>query len=343
MKPMKIIINFKKTYSMNRKLGSNLISIAIILTIIPVAQNCYSQNKNKIYVYDDRNFKSAQEACNSWSESFPKYDNENPYSYKYSNPTVVPGDGSTYCGCRRVGSNSKGDKDTQEQLQLIQIEDAPPDQKEIKNENGKTENTPVQPAGTGQPKGITDILQKNAPSRNTQMQETLAKDIENYRIKTGIRRIDESATPRVPVKGGTVAVSRTDIRTLENKPFGGASRKAIPAKFKGKEGSTGGTELKPANPIAVDDAEQVSLANLSKAIDVGLKAKTITRKDLQGAQVWMRVEQEPCPSCASGLDNPKAAPGVIKQFSQKYPELKIEIRNSRTSRSYYIQNGVAVQ
>jgi hypothetical protein len=216
--------------------------------------------------------------------------------------------------------------------------------KPIAQGDSATAAKPATPSGTlPQPKGIEDILAKNAPSRNPAMQETLAQDIRTYRKNSGIRRIDEPGTQGVPVEGGTVAVARTDVKTLDKKPFGGASPEALPAAVKGKPGTTGGTELTPANPIAADHAEHVALENLRVAIEKALESKAITRADLVGKNVWVRVEQEPCSSCAAGLDNPEATPGVIKQFSQKFPELTIEVRNARTSRSYYIKDGKPVK
>jgi hypothetical protein len=205
-----------------------------------------------------------------------------------------------------------------------------------------TASAPPSPGGT-QPKAIQDILKKNAPARNPGMQQRLQKDIDNYRSNTGIRRVDEPVTPDAPVRGGTVAVARTDIKSLDNRPFGGASPEALPANLKGKPGTTGGTTLTPTNPVAVDHGEHVALENLRGAIDSALESKAITRQDLVGKSVWVRVEQEPCSSCAGGLENPAATQGPISQFSTRYPELKIEVRSSRTSRSYYIQNGKAVE
>jgi Domain of unknown function (DUF4157) len=196
--------------------------------------------------------------------------------------------------------------------------------------------------GSSQPKSIKDIQAKNAPARNVERQDELQKDINNYRRNAGIPRVDEPATPDVPVAGGTVAVARTNIKGLDSRPFGGASAEALPASVKGKQGTSGGTTLKPANPVAVDHAEHVALENLRSAIDAALESKVMTRQDLVGKNVWVRVEQEPCSSCAGGLTDPKSTSGPIRQFSERYPELTIEVRSPRASRSYYIRDGKPV-
>jgi hypothetical protein len=43
----------------------------------------------------------------------------------------------------------------------------------------------------------------------------------------------------------------------------------------------------------------------------------------------MLVEQEPCSHCASGFAT-GAPPGIMRQFSEMYPELTIEVKNMRT-------------
>jgi hypothetical protein len=195
----------------------------------------------------------------------------------------------------------------------------------------------TQPDVRPQPKNIQKDLAQNRPALDPKVQEQLQKDLDTYRANAGIRRVDEPGTPNVPVKGGTVAVARTTIPRLDSKPFGGASAEAIPENIKGKPGTSGGAVLKPVNPTAIDHAEQVALENLRVAIESELQAGRLTRADLVGRRVYLRVEQEPCSSCAAGIDNPDVGKGVIKQFSDLFPELVIEVRSARTSRSYVIR------
>src|SRR5205085_1820670 len=89
------------------------------------------------------------------------------------------------------------------------------------------------------------------------------------------------------VQGGTVAVVQTDIRTLGGRTFPGASSKALPEKWRGAPGTTGGKVMRPTNPIADDHAEHVALENLRTAIEEGIARGEIQRSDLNGRTVYM--------------------------------------------------------
>lgn len=132
--------NELKKVDMKRKLSHDLVAIAFVLLQLFSARYSHSQNNKKIFACLDSNFATAQEACNFWLSRFPEFDKENPYAYKYPSASIIPGD-STYCGCRTVGRNSKGEKDIQEQFQLVYIID---DLDAKPNENGATikEGTP---------------------------------------------------------------------------------------------------------------------------------------------------------------------------------------------------------
>lgn len=169
------------------------------------------------------------------------------------------------------------------------------------------------------------------PERTAQMQEM----IRQYRGRSIVpRRIDQ---PGGAVQGGTVAIAQTDVPTLSERNFPGASREALPQEMVGRPGTTGGNVLVPANPVAANHAEHVSLENLRAAIDSALEQGTLQRSALRGRTVYLLVEQEPCSSCASGAGGGR--PGVIEQFSARYPELTIEVRNIRTSRAYIHRGG----
>jgi hypothetical protein len=64
---------------------------------------------------------------------------------------------------------------------------------------------------------------------------------------------------------------------------------------------TGGSVLVPVNPIAANHAEHVALENLWIAIEAAIGRGKLKREELDGRCVIMRVEQEPCSSCATGL------------------------------------------
>lgn len=180
-----------------------------------------------------------------------------------------------------------------------------------------------------------DRLQ-NPPATDPERTTRMGEAIERYRRQPGVPpRVDVQGQPGV--EGGTVAVTETDVPTLEGRRFPGASSGALPEPLRGTPGTTGGDVLEPVNPTAVDHAEQVSLENLRVALESGLSDGSIKPGDLQGRTVFVLVEQEPCASCASGAGG--GPPGVLQQFSQLYPELTIEVRNMRTSRVYFYRGG----
>jgi hypothetical protein len=184
-----------------------------------------------------------------------------------------------------------------------------------------------------------DLLQ-NPPAMDPERTTRLQEAIRAYR-RAGIvpRRIDEPDSLGIPVIGGTVAAAETDIGVFGGRVFPGASSEALPPALRGTPGTTGGDVFQPANPIAMDHAEHVALENLRAAIDAALAVPGASRAALLGGRtVFLMVEQEPCSSCASGAG--EGQPGVIQQFSLRYPELTVEVRSMRTSRSYIYRNGV---
>jgi hypothetical protein len=194
------------------------------------------------------------------------------------------------------------------------------------------------------PRFIIKMVNENRPSIAPKTQGILQADIDRYRRNARIRRIDLPETPGVAVQGGTVAVLRTDIPGLEDRPYGGASPEAIPEQYKLKSGTSGGLVLIPINPVCANHAEHVAMENLRIAIERSILAGKLRPSQLTGCRVIMRVEQEPCSSCAAGLrvneDGQKSAgSGVIKQFSLMFPGLLIEVRSARTSRSYLVRAG----
>lgn len=182
----------------------------------------------------------------------------------------------------------------------------------------------------------TDV--QNPPAMDPQRTAQMGQILRGYRSRPGVpRRVMEPGVPE-PVRGGCAAVAQTDIPTLQNRSFGGASPEALPPGMRGRPGTSGGSVLRPVNPTAVDHAEQVSLENLRAAIDLALAEGRITRGTLQGRTVYLLVEQEPCPSCAAGAGG--GAPGVLQQFSMRYPELTLEVRSPATARAYIYRGGV---
>ena len=189
------------------------------------------------------------------------------------------------------------------------------------------------------PKFMIKMQGENRLSIAPEIQATLQLDINNYRKNSGVVRIDIPQS-NDPVQGGTVAVIRTDIPGLDGRPIGGASPEAIPAHIKNKPGTGGGSEFVLAHPRCKNHAERVALENLRIAIEGKLATGELQPSQLMGCRVIMRVEQEPCNFCAGGLGATKVkVPGVIKQFSTRFPALLVEVRSPRASRSYLVRAG----
>jgi hypothetical protein len=189
------------------------------------------------------------------------------------------------------------------------------------------------------PRYLQRTLEQNPPAMDPERTARMSEMIRNYRRRPDTpRRIDPIGEVGEPVQGGTVAVAETDIPTLEGRVFPGASAEALPPGMRGRPGTTGGEVFEPVNPTAVDHAEHVALENVRAAIDRGLADGSLTRADLANRTVYVVVEQEPCPSCAAGVGG--GAPGVLEQFSARFPELTIEVRNMRTTRAFIYRGGV---
>ncbi len=172
------------------------------------------------------------------------------------------------------------------------------------------------------------------PERTARMRDAIGAYRRNPEVPT---RDDAPGSHGTPVRGGTVADAQTDIPTLDQTDFPGASREALPPALRHTPGTTGGDAFEAANPTAVDHAEHVALENLRAAIDAALADGSISRESLRGRTVFLLVEQEPCSSCASGAGGGR--PGILQQFSARYPELTIEVRSLRTTRSYIYRGG----
>ena len=131
---------------------------------------------------------------------------------------------------------------------------------------------------------------------------------------------------RVP-ETQTIAVARTDIAGLENKIWGGASpRPRAEANMQNLDTVYGvGRSIKsPAPPILNqlhNHAEEDLLNNILQAF----KENNITNSSLKGKNLNMRITNPLCDTCFQGLKNTDVVPGVIKQFSNKYPDLTINI------------------
>ena len=123
----------------------------------------------------------------------------------------------------------------------------------------------------------------------------------------------------------TIAVGKTDVKGLEDFTFEGAS----PGVRK-EAGLPSLDEIMPnreiqaprLNPLFTRHAEEDVANQFIEAVNrSGLKPEEVTGT--------LRIHQSNptgvCTACFQGINNPKVPPGVLKQLSQKYPNLIIEV------------------
>lgn len=143
------------------------------------------------------------------------------------------------------------------------------------------------------------------------------------------------------VKGGTVGAATTDIEGFDQIVVGKSPEARLPHE---KDGTPGPVKSEHPHPGTHGHAEE-EMAN--KYIAIFEKAEQdgrLRRDDLKGKTVFMRVEQEVCMACRQKLkerppDAKEIGDGVLKQFSERYPELTIEITNRESSEVLRIRNG----
>ncbi|MGR4864838.1 hypothetical protein [Caulobacter sp. LARHSG274] len=134
----------------------------------------------------------------------------------------------------------------------------------------------------------------------------------------------------------TVAAARTDIPGLEARVFEGASPKVM------KEAGLPQPEAGPIaapfnNPLFVRHAEERVSNALARAIDA-----LPTGTDLAGRTVSIHVSQAVCSACKAGLRDSDAASGVLKQLSQRYPDLTIRVTAEGSDSALTLRGGAIV-
>lgn len=162
----------------------------------------------------------------------------------------------------------------------------------------------------------------------------LKGELPEARERTGIERKDlRRELKKKQLEGGTIGVGSSDIPGLESKVFEGASPRA--------GGKADSTFKPPSDDVrAIGHAEQNLTGKVDAAIQTELKAKRLTLGQLEGKTVRFHIEQEVCSVCRQGLNpDSTAGAGVLKQFSNKYPSLTIEVTASGTSEVIRIKGG----
>ena len=163
-------------------------------------------------------------------------------------------------------------------------------------------------------------------------------DLDVLRKKLGVPEID------------TIAIDKTDVKGLENNIFEGESpnvRKEAGLPDLDEIWKDRNIKYPGNNPLFSRHAEEVVVNQFDKAVmDAG-----INPTDVKGV---LKIHQSNptgvCRKCYQGLANNKVKPGILKQLSLKYPNLRIEITSEIvpgvevTGRSeLIIQNGQYVK
>ena len=181
-------------------------------------------------------------------------------------------------------------------------------------------------SGTVSSKGGTDALQIGKT------------DLDALRNKLGVPETD------------TIAVGKTDVKGLEGVTFEGQSPKVrSEAELPDLDEIWAGRNIKSPgnNPLFTRHAEEVLANDFDRAvIEAG-----INPQDVSGV---LKIHQSNptgvCRKCIQGLANDNVSPGVLKQLSLKYPNLRIEVTSEIlpdvkvTGKSnFVIQNGQYVE
>lgn len=191
---------------------------------------------------------------------------------------------------------------------------------------------PDNPLGT--PKGV----KKTPPAHEPVKEQPNLHPQKNLGPKSGANATEETLTPtsedlaKIRKQYGltnknTIAAGRTNIPGLENKTFEGLSpalrREAGLPSLDDLYGTNRPIKSPNPNPIASRHAEEDLFNGLSKQIDeAGLSAQ-----QLEGRTVNIHISNASgvCNTCYQGLENPLTTPGVIRQFSERYPGLNVQI------------------
>ena len=163
-------------------------------------------------------------------------------------------------------------------------------------------------------------------------------DLDALRNKLGVPETD------------TIAVGKTDVKGLEGVTFEGQSPKVrSEAGLPDLDEIWAGRNIKSPgnNPLFTRHAEEVLANDFDRAvIEAG-----INPQDVSGV---LKIHQSNptgvCRKCIQGLANDNVSPGVLKQLSLKYPNLRIEVTSEIlpdvkvTGKSnFVIQNGQYVE
>jgi hypothetical protein len=129
-------------------------------------------------------------------------------------------------------------------------------------------------------------------------------------------------------------VARTDLPGLENRTFTGASPRAG-----GPVEPPGPIKSPNPNPLFRDHAEQ----DLVNQLDRAIQDSRLTPDQMAGRTVNMHIEERVCNICRQGLPGTGVPPGVLKQLSEKYPNITFNVTNEATNEVLRFRGGQYVK
>jgi len=160
---------------------------------------------------------------------------------------------------------------------------------------------------------LTDELLRSYTGPNRTLAN--ADDLADVRTRYGLSGRD------------TVAVARTDIPSFQGQTFEGLSpalrREGGLQSLDDLYGTSRPIKSPNPNPIASRHAEEDIFNSIAQQID----NSGLTATQLNGRTVNIRISNAGgvCNVCYQGLGNSTATPGVIRQFSERYPGLNVRI------------------
>ncbi|MED3653558.1 hypothetical protein P4489_04195, partial [Heyndrickxia sporothermodurans] len=152
-----------------------------------------------------------------------------------------------------------------------------------------------------------------------------SKGTGNRKIQLGKEELDALRKKWNVPETNTIAVGKTDVKGLEDLIFEGGSPKVR------KEAGLPDLDVSyPNRPIKssgkIPSATRHAEEGVANQFVEAVEKLGIQPNDVVGTlKLHQSNPSGVCPTCLSGLGNPKKNPGVIKQLSLKYPNLIIEV------------------
>ena len=198
----------------------------------------------------------------------------------------------------------------------------------------------------GQPEVTPDAGKKVQKPEEVDTEATKAGKVEEEDTNWGPDEISRLREDWGVQETDTLAVAKTDIEGLEDIVFKGGS-----PRVRKEAGLDDLDVLKPDRAIKssgkIASATRHAEADVANEFVEAVEKAGLSNEEVKGVlHLYQSNPSGVCPTCLSGLGNPDKASGVIKQLSERYPNLKIKVSSNQvegvrvTGRSNFtVQNG----